>query len=51
MSKWFDVKREDISLDAEEMHFWLESDEDGNVYCSAKIKDIVELLNKHNKGI
>lgn len=46
MSKWHEVKKEDISFsaDKEEMHFWLYSDEDGNVYCSAKVKDIKNLL-------
>ncbi len=48
MSKWFEVKKEDITFsdDKEEIHFWLESDDDGNVYCSAKVKDIKELLAK-----
>jgi hypothetical protein len=48
MSRWFDVKKEDISLsdDGKEIHFWLESDDDGNVYCSAQIKDVLILLFK-----
>ena len=46
MSQWYEVKKEDISfsIDGEDMHFWLESDENGNVYASAKIKDIKDLL-------
>lgn len=48
MSRWFDVKKEDIDIteDGEEIHFWLESDESGNVYCSAKVKDVKDLLSK-----
>jgi hypothetical protein len=51
MSKWFNVETEDIDIteDGKEMHFWLESDDDGNVYCSANIKDIEELLVKLKK--
>jgi len=52
MSKWYDVKKEDIDIteDGKEMHFWLESDDDGNVLCSAKIKDIKDLItNTENK--
>jgi len=53
MSKWFEIKKEDISLseDKKEIHFWLENDEDGNVYCSAKVEDIKDLLsNKETNG-
>jgi len=46
MSKWYEVKKEDIDIteDGKEMHFWLESDESGNVYCLAKIEDIISLM-------
>ena len=42
MSKWFDVpiKEIDFSDDNSEMHFWLESNDEGNVYASAKVSDI-----------
>lgn len=46
MSKWYDVKKEDIdfSEEGDEMHFYLFNDYDGAVYCSAKVEDIKDKL-------
>lgn len=51
MSQWYDVKKKDISIssDKSEIHFWLYSDEYGNVYCSANVKDVEEILKSLKK--
>ena len=46
MSKWYDVKKEDISFSekGDEIHFYLYSDDFGAVYCSAIVSDVKEKL-------
>jgi hypothetical protein len=55
MSTWYDVKKTDIDLsdDGKEIYFWLYDDNNGNVYCSAKVEDvkeIIELNQTHREG-
>jgi len=48
MSEWneFNIKKDEISFskDKKEMHIRFESNYDGNVYLSIKIKDVIEAL-------
>lgn len=47
MSEWYEPKKEDMSIDGDEINIWLFSNDSGNVYAAVKIKDIKELLKKY----
>lgn len=51
MSKWFEPEKEEISLsyDGEEIHALIDSDSEGNIWVSLKVKDIIELLKNNEK--
>ena len=44
MSKWYDVPKEDIEIDGEDINICLEGDKFGNNYCVVKKADILKLL-------
>lgn len=50
MSQWHEVEKENISFsdDLEEMHLWLYSDDDGNVYASVKVAEVLRALQDKN---
>lgn len=48
MSKWEDVPKSDIEIHGDDIVFHLESDHDGSRYVTAKIKDVLEVLEIRN---
>lgn len=49
MSKWFDVSKENIDIDGDEVNILVTSDNDGNVWVTIKLKDIKSLIREHTK--
>lgn len=44
MSKWYEPKLKDITIEEDELHAWIDSDDSGNIYVSFKIEDIKNLI-------
>lgn len=44
MSQWYDRKREDISLDGEDVNIYVMSDDFGAVYVTVKVVDLIDVL-------
>jgi hypothetical protein len=49
MSYWYDAKKEDVSIDDEDVNIYLGTeipyDDCGNIYVTVKKKDMLEVLN------
>lgn len=46
MSTWHEPKKEDMTIDGEDLDVYLYSDDFGAVYATMKIKDLLEIINK-----
>jgi hypothetical protein len=50
MSKWYEPKIEDISLssDGKELHALIDDDNQGNIWVSINIEDILKIINQNH---
>ncbi len=48
MSKWYQVKKDDIDVDekAGDLNVYLDSDNEGNIYAEIKLADVRDLIDK-----
>jgi hypothetical protein len=50
MSLWFDVNKEDLHLDGDEIDIYVRQDYSGAVYITVKVEDIKALLTEALKA-
>ncbi len=51
MSEWIEIDKADISVDGEDIHILYGSNNNGNLWIEAKVKDVLEVIAEKLSGV